>query len=84
MSNVIFHQISAIQNCIQLNFMDSGNQILSNVVKSKKAKFEKYWGNNEKTNLFVVCLYCVGPTESVSMKTTEAILDLRHLISSFL
>lgn len=40
-SNLVFHEICRIQNCIQLNG-NSGNKMLSTMAKNMKAKFDKY------------------------------------------
>ncbi|XP_038904452.1 zinc finger BED domain-containing protein RICESLEEPER 2-like [Benincasa hispida] len=60
-SNVIFRQISTTHNCIQENSMDNENLIFVNVVKSMEAKFDKYWGNNEKTNLLLYVAVVLDP-----------------------
>ncbi|KAA0054533.1 zinc finger BED domain-containing protein RICESLEEPER 2-like [Cucumis melo var. makuwa] len=44
-SNLVFHQITVVQNCIRLN-AGSSNALLVGMANNMKAKFEKYWGNN--------------------------------------
>ncbi|KAA0025764.1 zinc finger BED domain-containing protein RICESLEEPER 3-like [Cucumis melo var. makuwa] len=50
-SNLVFHQITVVQNCIRLNAGSSANALLVGMANNMKAKFEKYWGNNEKNTL---------------------------------
>ncbi|KAA0038601.1 zinc finger BED domain-containing protein RICESLEEPER 3-like [Cucumis melo var. makuwa] len=57
-SNVVFHEICRIQNCLQLN-SDSGNKMLSTMAKNMKAKFDKYWENDEKKNNILLCIAVV-------------------------
>ncbi|XP_038889356.1 zinc finger BED domain-containing protein RICESLEEPER 4-like [Benincasa hispida] len=46
-SNMVFHQITVVQNCIHLN-VGNANEILVGMANSMKAKFEKYWGTMKK------------------------------------
>ncbi|XP_038888299.1 zinc finger BED domain-containing protein RICESLEEPER 2-like isoform X2 [Benincasa hispida] len=57
-SNLVFHEICRIQNCIQLNG-NSGNKMLSTMAKNMKAKFDKYWGNDERKNNILLCIAVV-------------------------
>ncbi|KAA0058512.1 zinc finger BED domain-containing protein RICESLEEPER 2-like [Cucumis melo var. makuwa] len=41
-SNLVFHQITVVQNCIRLN-AGSANALLVGMANNMKEKFEKYW-----------------------------------------
>lgn len=57
-SNLVFHEICRIQNCMQLN-ASSGISMLSTMANNMKAKFDKYWGSDEKNNNFLLCIVVV-------------------------
>lgn len=64
-SNMVFHQITVVQNCIRLN-AGSANEMLAGMANSMKAKFEKYWGNNEKNNLLLYVAIVLDPRKKLS------------------
>ncbi|KAL0540303.1 hypothetical protein IC582_024538 [Cucumis melo] len=59
-SNLVFHQITVVQNCIHLN-AGSANALLVGMANNMKTKFEKYWGNNEKNNLLLYVAIVLDP-----------------------
>ncbi|XP_038902436.1 zinc finger BED domain-containing protein RICESLEEPER 1-like [Benincasa hispida] len=59
-SNMVFHQITVVQNCIHLN-ASSANAMLVGMANSMKDKFEKYWGNNEKNKLSLYVTIVLDP-----------------------
>uniref|UniRef100_A0A9I9EE28 BED-type domain-containing protein n=1 Tax=Cucumis melo TaxID=3656 RepID=A0A9I9EE28_CUCME len=63
-SNLVFHQITVVQNYIRLN-AGSGNALLVGMAKNMKAKFEKYWGNNEKNNLLLYVAIVLDPRKKL-------------------
>ncbi|KAA0036689.1 zinc finger BED domain-containing protein RICESLEEPER 3-like [Cucumis melo var. makuwa] len=64
-SNLVFHQITVVQNCIRLN-AGSANALLVGMANNMKPKFEKYWGNNEKNNLLLRLFHEYSTTRSGS------------------
>ncbi|KAL0547021.1 hypothetical protein IC582_016942 [Cucumis melo] len=63
-SNLVFHQITVVQNCICLN-AGSANAFLVGMANNMKAKFEKYWGNNEKNNLLLYVVIVLDPRKKL-------------------
>ncbi|KAL0541869.1 hypothetical protein IC582_021947 [Cucumis melo] len=63
-SNLVFHQITVVQNCIRLN-AGSANALLVGMANNMKAKFEKYWGNNEKNNLLLYVVIVLDPRKKL-------------------
>ena len=63
-SNLVFHQITVVQNCIRLN-AGSANALLVGMTNNMKAKFEKYWGNNEKNNLLLYVAIVLDPRKKL-------------------
>ncbi|KAL0533128.1 hypothetical protein IC582_030343 [Cucumis melo] len=63
-SNLVFHQITVVQNCIRLN-AGSLNALLVGMTNNMKAKFEKYWGNNEKNNLLLYVAIMLDPQKKL-------------------
>ncbi|TYK12117.1 zinc finger BED domain-containing protein RICESLEEPER 3-like [Cucumis melo var. makuwa] len=63
-SNLVFHQITVVQNCIRLN-AGSRNALLVGMANNMKAKFEKYWGNNEKNNLLLYVAIVLDPRKKL-------------------
>ncbi|KAL4010314.1 hypothetical protein IC575_030165 [Cucumis melo] len=63
-SNLVFHQITVVQNCIRLN-VGSANALLVGMANNMKAKFEKYWGNNEKNNLLLYVAIVLDPRKKL-------------------
>ncbi|KAL0539637.1 hypothetical protein IC582_023853 [Cucumis melo] len=62
--NLVFHQITVVQNCIRLN-AGSANALLVGMANNMKAKFEKYWGNNEKNNLLLYVAIVLDPRKKL-------------------
>ncbi|KAL0546139.1 hypothetical protein IC582_016045 [Cucumis melo] len=63
-SNLVFHQITVVQNCIRLN-AGSANALLVGMANNMNAKFEKYWGNNEKNNLLLYVAIVLDPRKKL-------------------
>ncbi|KAL4013554.1 hypothetical protein IC575_025726 [Cucumis melo] len=63
-SNMVFHQITVVQNCIRLN-AGNANALLVGMANNMKAKFEKYWGNNEKNNLLLYVVIVLDPRKKL-------------------
>ncbi|KAA0042176.1 zinc finger BED domain-containing protein RICESLEEPER 2-like [Cucumis melo var. makuwa] len=63
-SNLVFHQITVVQNCIRLN-AGSANALLVGMANNMKAKFEKYWGNNERNNLLLYVAIVLDPRKKL-------------------
>ncbi|KAA0035954.1 thiamine biosynthetic bifunctional enzyme TH1 [Cucumis melo var. makuwa] len=63
-SNLVFHQITVVQNCIHLN-AGSANALLVGMTNNMKAKFEKYWENNEKNNLLLYVAIMLDPRKKL-------------------
>ncbi|KAL0539653.1 hypothetical protein IC582_023869 [Cucumis melo] len=63
-SNLVFHQITVVQNCIRLN-AGSSNALLVGMANNMKEKFEKYYGNNEKNNLLLYVAIVVASMGNV-------------------
>ncbi|KAL4021139.1 hypothetical protein IC575_019930 [Cucumis melo] len=63
-SNLVFHQITVVQNCIHLN-AGSSNALLVEMANNIKEKFEKYWGNNEKNNLLLYVTIVLDPRKKL-------------------
>ena len=61
---MVFHQIIMVQNCIRLN-ASSANTMLVGMTDSMNAKFEKYWGNNEKYNLLLYVAIVLDPRKKL-------------------
>ncbi|KAA0047654.1 zinc finger BED domain-containing protein RICESLEEPER 3-like [Cucumis melo var. makuwa] len=56
--------ITVVQNCIRLN-AGSANALLVGMTNNMKAKFEKYWGNNEKNNLLSYVAIVLDPRKKL-------------------
>ncbi|KAL0537694.1 hypothetical protein IC582_026679 [Cucumis melo] len=63
-SNLVFHHITVVQNCIRLN-AGSANALLVGMANNMKEKFEKYWGNNEKNNLLLYVAIVLDPRKKL-------------------
>ncbi|KAL4030457.1 hypothetical protein IC575_008694 [Cucumis melo] len=63
-SNLVFHQITVVQNCISLN-AGSANALLVGIANNMKEKVEKYWGNNEKNNLLLFVAIVLNPRKKL-------------------
>ncbi|KAA0049761.1 zinc finger BED domain-containing protein RICESLEEPER 2-like [Cucumis melo var. makuwa] len=63
-SNLVFHQITVVLNCIRLN-AGSANALSVGMANNMKAKFEKYWGNNEKNNLLLYVAIVLDPRKKL-------------------
>ncbi|KAL0554309.1 hypothetical protein IC582_008227 [Cucumis melo] len=62
-SNLVFHQITVVQNCIRLN-AGSANALLVGMANNMKEKFEKYW---ETMKRIICCCIFFGPEVAESM-----------------
>ncbi|KAL0539982.1 hypothetical protein IC582_024204 [Cucumis melo] len=63
-SNLVFHHITLVQNCIRLN-AGSANALLVGMANNMKAKFKKYWGNNEKNNFLLYVAIVLDPRKKL-------------------
>ncbi|XP_038899655.1 uncharacterized protein LOC120086918 [Benincasa hispida] len=62
--------IRILKNCIRLN-AGSANAMLVEMANSMKAKFEKYWGNNEKNNLLLYVAIVLDPRKKLRCRFHE-------------
>ncbi|XP_038904318.1 zinc finger BED domain-containing protein RICESLEEPER 2-like [Benincasa hispida] len=62
-SNTIFHEISIVQNCIRKYSSATGPKdvLLQEMATKMQEKFDKYWGNRDRKNLFLYVAFVLDP-----------------------
>ena len=60
-SNVIFDEISTIQNYIKKYTSNSDNLVLKDMATKMQVKYDKYWGSSENTNYLLYIAVVLDP-----------------------